>query len=159
MIIEFTSSFPKEWDYLEPLYNKIAALAFEELKRDSLYEIDVSLVDNETIQAINKEYRSIDKVTDVISFAYEADAPDGLTIEEGFEPLLGEIIISLPRALEQAKEIGNTPGRELSFLFVHGLLHLLGYDHIEEKDRAEMFKLQDRILDKLGGNYGSEETH
>ena len=71
---------------------------------------------------------------------------------EGERPLLGEIIIDFDQALRQAKEIGNTPMRELSFLFTHGLLHILGYDHMEEEERKVMFALQDEILKEVEAN-------
>ena len=110
------------------------------------YFVDVSLVDEETIQQINREYRHIDRVTDVISFAFNDDKSE-LSLIKGDAPwALGEIFICLPRALEQAKEIGNSEERELRFLFIHGLLHLLGYDHMKKEDEEVMFPLQEKIL-------------
>ena len=69
--------------------------------------------------------------------------------------MLGEILICLPRAKEQALEIGNSLGRELCFLFAHGLLHLLGFDHMEEEEAKEMFAMQEKVLAVLGGDYGT----
>jgi probable rRNA maturation factor len=105
-------------------------------------------VDEETIHRINREYRKVDRVTDVISFAFNDDESDlGRILGEEVPKMLGEIFVCVPRALEQAKEIGNTPERELRFLFVHGLLHLLGYDHMKKSDEEIMFPLQEKILD------------
>ncbi len=105
----------------------------------------IIFVDNEEIQRINREARGIDRVTDVISFALE----DG---EETHDELrvLGDIYISIPKMQEQAKEYGHSEKRELSFLVVHGLLHLLGYDHTKSKEEEKiMFGLQDKILNQL----------
>ena len=107
--------------------------------------ISIVLVDNEKIHEINKTYRQVDRPTDVISFAF---------LDESINPLseltnLGEIYISLEKAHTQAIEYGHSFIRELSFLTVHGLLHLLGYDHMNKEEEKEMFKLQDEILNTL----------
>ena len=104
----------------------------------------IIFVDNETIHRINKEYRGMDKVTDVISFAFE---DNGKLVYNNVR-LLGEIYICIPRMKEQAKEYGHSEKRELSFLAVHGLLHLLGYDHMKKEDEKVMFSLQELILDE-----------
>ena len=102
-------------------------------------------MDNEEIHQINKERRGVDRATDVISFALE-DSPDDF---DEFR-ILGDIFISIPKMQEQAKEYGHSEKRELSFLVVHGLLHLLGYDHMKsKKDEEIMFSLQDEILASL----------
>ena len=112
--------------------------------------ISVSLVDNDFIHEMNRDYRGIDRPTDVISFAF-LDNEDRETLYKSKEPVcLGDIYISVDKAREQAAEYGHSIKRELSFLFVHGLLHLLGYDHMNEADEAVMFKLQDEILPKEG---------
>lgn len=105
---------------------------------------NIILTDNKTIKEINKKYRNIAKETDVISFALEDEKN-----EKFFLPrrILGDIYISVDKAISQSKEYGHTLKRELSFLSVHGLLHLLGYDHIDKKDEKEMFLKQERILD------------
>lgn len=100
-------------------------------------------VDAETIQNLNREYRQIDKVTDVISFALE-DAGDFLEDVR----VLGDIYICIPKVLAQAQEYNHSIKRELSFLTVHGLLHLLGYDHMTKKEEEEMFALQELILNE-----------
>ena len=107
---------------------------------------NIIITDNEYIHKINKEYRGIDRPTDVISFALE-DNKD--FIEPEFR-VLGDIYISLDKALEQADNYGHSLLRELCFLTVHGLLHLLGYDHMNEDDEKVMFAKQDDILNEFG---------
>ena len=106
---------------------------------------NIIIVDNKKIRKLNKKYRNIDSETDVISFALEDDD----TFVNIPIRVLGDIYISVDRAREQAKEYGHTIKRELSFLTVHGLLHLLGYDHMNESDEKIMFEKQDIILDNL----------
>ena len=107
---------------------------------------NVILVDEEKIHELNKEYRGIDRPTDVITFALE-DTVD--IVNEDFR-LLGDINICLEKVYEQAEEYGHSVLRELSFLTVHGFLHLLGYDHMTEEDEKVMFKRQEEILDGFG---------
>lgn len=107
-------------------------------------EFNVIIVDNNHIKEINKEYRNMDKPTDVISFALEDDK----TYFRKDYRLLGDIYISIDKVHEQAKSYNHSKKRELSFLAVHGLLHLLGYDHMTNEDEQEMFLLQDQILEK-----------
>ncbi len=112
-------------------------------------EVSVTLTDNEHIHEINREYRKVDRPTDVISFALnEGDEPE----IEGGAPVnvLGDLIISMEKVAEQAVEYGHSNRREIAFLTVHGMLHLLGYDHIEEADRVEMRKEEDFVMEKLG---------
>ena len=111
-------------------------------------ELSITLTDDEHIHALNKEYRGVDRATDVLSFAFrESDEPE--VIDAEFE-ILGDVIISLERAKSQAKEFGHSFLREVIFLEVHGLLHLLGYDHIDDDERQEMETEQRFIMDKLG---------
>ena len=124
MELLFENELDPKYDVLEKEYALIMGKAFEYLNIKTNYEVDVSLVDFESIQQINRDYRGIDKITDVISFAFNDDKSELGAIKGDVPRLLGEIFICVPRALEQAKEIGNTPERELSFLFCHGLLHL-----------------------------------
>lgn len=107
---------------------------------------NIIIVDNDTIHSINKEYRGVDRPTDVISFALEDDTS---FIETEFR-ILGDIYISIDKAREQAESYGHSLKREISFLTVHGLLHLLGYDHMNEEEEKEMFGLQELILDGYG---------
>ncbi len=107
---------------------------------------NVVFIDNETIKQINKEYRNIDACTDVISFALE----DGEDMTYDFGRVLGDIYISVPKMKEQAKEYGHSEIREMAFLTIHGLLHLLGYDHMNKEDEEKMFKEQELILNGYG---------
>lgn len=117
------------------------------LKKEKLenVEFNVIFVDSKTIHEINKNYRNVDRVTDVISFALE----DNKTIELDHR-VLGDIYICIEKAEEQAKEYGHSFLRELSFLTIHGLLHLLGYDHMEPKEEKIMFQKQEDILNEFG---------
>ncbi len=111
-------------------------------------ELSVTLTDDEHIHALNKKFRGIDRATDVLSFAFrESDEP--AIIGADFD-ILGDVIISLERAEIQAEEFGHSFLREVIFLEVHGLLHLLGYDHIDDDERREMEEEQRFIMDKLG---------
>ncbi|MFI8575243.1 rRNA maturation RNase YbeY [Rossellomorea aquimaris] len=121
----------------------------EEVEDDS--EVSVTFVTNERIQEINREYRKKDQPTDVISFALEELGEDEVEIVGGQIPrVLGDIIISIDRAKEQAEEYNHSFSRELGFLALHGFLHLLGYDHMEEMDEKKMFQRQKDILDEYG---------
>jgi len=110
-------------------------------------EACIIFVDNQKIQEINREYREKDTVTDVISFAME-DNVDGEVqiVGEGLPRILGDIYISLDRCREQANDYGHSFKRELLFLALHGFLHLLGYDHLNQADEKIMFSLQEEIL-------------
>lgn len=111
-------------------------------------ELSITLTDDEHIHALNKKYRGVDRATDVLSFAFrESDEPE--VIGADFE-VLGDVIISLERATAQAEDFGHSFRREVIFLEVHGLLHLLGYDHIDDDERREMEEEQRFIMDKLG---------
>ena len=107
---------------------------------------NVIIVDNDTIHKINKEYRNIDRETDVISFALEDDKSFNTTDIR----MLGDIYISIDKVRSQALEYGHSFKRELYFLSVHGLLHLLGYDHMKKEDEEVMFGKQEEILDRYG---------
>lgn len=109
-------------------------------------EFNVIIVSKEKIQELNKEYRNIDMVTDVISFALEDD--DTFKLDD--YRVLGDIYICIDRAREQALEYGHSFKRELSFLAIHGLLHLLGYDHMEEEEEKVMFAKQEEVLNRYG---------
>lgn len=112
-------------------------------------QVSITLTDNPHIHEINRDYRKVDRPTDVISFALnEGEEPE----IEGGAPInvLGDIIISVERAKEQAQDYGHSVRREIAFLTVHGMLHLLGYDHIKEADRKEMRKEEDFVMEQLG---------
>ena len=112
-------------------------------------EVSVTLTNNEYIHTLNKQYRGIDRPTDVLSFALnESEEPD---VEDGPDVnVLGDLVISVERAKEQAADYGHSVKREIAFLTVHGMLHLLGYDHMEEEDRIEMEAEQRFVMEKLG---------
>ena len=111
-------------------------------------ELSITLTDDEHIHRLNKKYRATDRPTDVLSFAFhESDEPE---ILDAKIDVLGDIIISVERARSQAKEFGHSFKREIVFLTVHGLLHLLGYDHIQEDERMEMENEQKFVMEKLG---------
>ena len=129
----------KNYGYLKKVLN--GALKSENVNNAVF---SVIFVDEETIQDINKNYRGIDKITDVISFAFE----DSGKLVYNNVRLLGEIYICIPRMKEQAKEYGHSEKRELSFLAVHGLLHLLGYDHMTKEEEKVMFGKQELILNE-----------
>ncbi|MBE6122683.1 MAG: rRNA maturation RNase YbeY [Solobacterium sp.] len=131
----------------EEQFAKIAENARKVLDLDSDYQISVTFVRSVTIHKINRDYRGIDRPTDVISFAVLDDL-DFYTEEEELKDL-GDLFINIDYARRQAREYGHSEMREICFLFTHGLLHCLGYDHMSEEEEKEMFALQDRILDPV----------
>lgn len=150
--MEFSfSSYDENFNYLEEVYADLLSFTFSHLGFSSDPIISVAIVDEEDIHQINKTYRHVDRPTDVISFAFLDGNPkrDELLKNEGIVDL-GEIYISLPIALKQAEEYNHSVNRELCFLFIHGLLHLLGYDHMEKEDEIVMFNLQEEILNLKG---------
>ena len=116
-------------------------------------EVSVRFVDNEQIRELNKQYRNIDKETDVLSFPmFEKDELVQKIKEKSFEheDVLGDIVISIPKVEEQAKEYGHSFEREFAYMIVHGFYHLMGYDHIKEEDKAIMRPKEEKVLNKLG---------
>ncbi|MEH7124098.1 rRNA maturation RNase YbeY [Bacillus sp. JJ1532] len=137
----------EQTSYIEELLN--FAAKFEKIEEES--EVSLTFVSNEKIREINKEYRHKDSVTDVISFAMEEMGEGEMELVGLDMPrVLGDIIISVSRAYEQAEEYGHSFMREIGFLAVHGFLHLLGYDHETPEDEKEMFSRQKDILDEFG---------
>ncbi len=124
------------------------ALAYESVEEDC--EVSVTFSDNEGIREINRRFRNIDRATDVLSFPlFDEDGMDA-HVEE-LDCMLGDIVLSLERAREQANEFGHSFAREVAFLTVHSVLHLLGYDHeLSEEDDADMRKRQTEIVDRMG---------
>ncbi len=112
-------------------------------------EVSVTIVDNEEIRKINNKFRNIDRATDVLSFPL-IDFDNESLPDDGSKIYLGDIIISIERAKEQAKEYGHSIDREIGFLTAHSMLHLLGYDHMVPEEEKEMFAKQEEILDNLG---------
>lgn len=140
-IINETNEEIKEIDTINELLNFV-------IKKENLENclFNIIIVDNDYIHKLNKEYRGIDRPTDVISFALE-DEIDNVKLD--FR-VLGDIYISLDKTYEQAKLYNHSFLRELSFLTIHGVLHLLGYDHIQKEDEETMFKKQDELLNEFG---------
>ena len=141
------NSFDESLNNYEEIYGNLLKKTLKHLSLNFEPFISVTIVDNAYIHEINKTYRHIDRPTDVISFAFLDDNPkrDEL-FKSGQMVVLGEISISYEKAQEQALSYGHSLERELKFLFVHGLLHLLGYDHMKKEDEEIMFRLQDEIL-------------
>jgi len=150
MELDFNSKF-EEYESYEEEYLSLMDITVKTLGIKCDLIVSVSLVDNKYIHKINKKYRNIDRPTDVISFAFLDDGHqyDKILFHPGMVAL-GDIYISVDKAIEQAKEYGHSIKRELSFLFVHGLLHLCGYDHMNKEDEEVMFALQDKILEQKG---------
>ena len=141
------NSFDESLNNYEEIYRNLLKKTLKHLSLNFDPLISVTIVDNAYIHEINKTYRHIDRPTDVISFAFLDDNPkrDEL-FQSGQMVVLGEIYISFEKAQEQATSYEHSLDRELKFLFVHGLLHLLGYDHMKKEDEEIMFRLQDEIL-------------
>lgn len=127
-------------DVIEKILNKVSD--HENLTK--IHYLSYIIVDNDEIHKINKQYRQIDRPTDVITFACIDDEAKGIVPEE-----LGDIFISYEKVYSQASEYGHSPLREFAFLVIHGALHSLGYDHQTKEQEAIMFALQNKILDEI----------
>ena len=112
-------------------------------------EVDITLVDDAAIHELNLTYRGIDRPTDVLSFALDEGEEEPEVDDDEIEHLLGDVIISAPTAVRQGEEYGHGLEREMTYLAVHGMLHLLGYDHMEEKDKLIMRKREEEVLRRL----------
>lgn len=155
---ESSQSFP--FDLKEQAENVISFVCDHE-KCPYEVEVSVTMVEKETIRQMNATHREVDRVTDVLSFPMmEYDVPgcfegqafeNSITISpESEELVLGDIVLCSEVIQEQAKEFGHSQLREFSFLIVHSMLHLFGYDHMEEEEREQMEKLQREIMDQMG---------
>lgn len=131
--------YEKDYSYLDAVIKRV--MHHEKVKRANF---SIVFVTKAKIKYLNKTYRHIDKVTDVISFAFE----DNAKVVYNNIRFLGEIYVCIPKMLEQARSYGHSEERELAFLVVHGLLHLLGYDHMTKEDEEVMFALQEVILNE-----------
>lgn len=141
------NSFDESLNNYAVVYEDLLQRTLDHLSLKFNPYISVTIVDNDYIHEINRTYRHKDAPTDVISFAFLDNNPDrDRLLRSGEMVVLGEIYISSDKAKEQADSYGHSLERELKFLFVHGLLHLLGYDHMTEEDEKIMFRLQDEIL-------------
>lgn len=145
------SNYPEELTFPEEIEANVRAAAemVGQLYGVENGEVSVTLTNNAYIHTLNKEYRGIDRPTDVLSFALnESEEPE---MVDGPEVnVLGDLIISVERAEEQAADYGHSLRREVAFLTVHGMLHLLGYDHMEDEEREEMEAEQRFVMEKLG---------
>ena len=143
---------PNNTEY-ENTINKVVQECFKEEKLEkSKLIITITLTNNENIQKINKEYRNIDRATDVLSFPMFERNELAEKIEKNkfpCEDVLGELIISIEKVEEQAKEYGHSFERELAYMIVHGFYHLMGYDHMEDNEKKEMREKEDVILKRL----------
>lgn len=140
---------------------KLIENVFEEVRKEfSLPEnvyVELTVADGETIQDVNREYRNVDKVTDVLSFPNLEvklpfnikDYPEDIDMSTG-DLMLGEIMLCYDKAVEQSKEYGHSVERECAYLVLHGLLHLMGFDHIEESDKIVMREKEEKILNAMG---------
>ena len=137
----------------EELIKKVLTKCFEEEHLENSHLcITVTLTNPENIRKINKEYIDIDRATDVLSFPmFEKEELDEKIKKNDFEheDMLGDIIISIERVEEQAKEYGHSFERELSYMLVHGFYHLMGYDHIKEEDKLKMRPKEEKVLNDL----------
>jgi probable rRNA maturation factor len=126
------------YEYIE----ETAHILLEGFHFDAGYQLSVSFVGTQEIRDLNATYRNMDNVTDVLSFPL--DEKDGRGVD-----ILGDVVICLPQALAQAEEYGNSAAREVSYLTAHSILHLLGYDHENETDKAEMRAAEEQVMEKL----------
>lgn len=157
---EYEAEEPFTFDY-EALMKKVIEASLDDIECPYEAEINIVITDNEGIHEVNKEYRNIDRPTDVLSFPMlEYKVPgDFSNLDENngdcFHPetgelLLGDIMISIDKVYEQAEAYGHSVERELGFLTAHSMLHLCGYDHMEDEERIVMEEKQREILDKIG---------
>jgi len=136
----------------EEIIQKVVKTVLELEKIQHDVNVYITLTNNEEIHQINKEYRDVDRPTDVLSFPmYEREEIEKLREEkkDEIEEILGDIIISIPKIKEQAKEYGHSYERELAYLTTHGMLHLLGYDHMIEEEKVVMREHEEAVLEKL----------
>ena len=137
---------------VETIINLVLEQAAQEFSLPDNIEVSVTLVDDEEIRQLNKDYRGLDSATDVLSFALDEEDQAGeipFANASGLH-LLGDIIISMERAGEQAGDFGHSLEREVGFLTIHGMLHLLGFDHNETEETKEMRELEEKLLQASG---------
>ena len=138
----------------EEIIKKVVEQCFkEENMEDSKLSISITLTTPEHIHEINKQYRNVDRATDVLSFPmFEKEEIDNKIAKKDFEheDVLGDIVISIDQVEKQAKEYGHSFEREFAYMLVHGFYHLMGYDHIKEEDKVIMRPKEEKVLEKLG---------
>lgn len=138
-----------DWEFLKSTVSSSAEETLNTMNIDGDVELSVTFTDNEGIWELNKLYRKVDRPTDVLSFPMYTFA-DGDTPSPDEPIILGDMVLSVEKAKEQAEEFGHSLKREVAFLTVHSVLHLLGYDHeLSDDAEREMFRLQDSIMEKL----------
>lgn len=145
LIINHTQE--EQWMKYEQDFIRVMKQCEKTLDITKDYSVSLIFTDAKEIHEINRSYRNIDRPTDVISFAM-MDSENDYEMPEG-ENELGDIFISIDAVREQAESYGHSVRREVCFLFTHGLLHLLGYDHMNEEDEKVMFQIQDVIIDEI----------
>lgn len=147
MQLNFNNSSSQKYSKYKTILLKLTKKTFKYLKINDNFIIDLDFVTPTKMKKINYQYRKINKETDVLSFAFLELKKGEVKIKSKEPQFLGEIIISTHKIEEQAKEFNHTFTYELAYLYIHGLLHLLGYDHVHsEKEKKVMFALEDKIL-------------
>ena len=136
-----------ELEFPEGLFESVVKKTLEYEHIDNDFEVSITLTDEETVHLLNKKYRGIDSTTDVLSFPFNDFSQTEIKKDEYL--VLGDIVINVKRAAEQAKQYGHSLKRELAFLTAHSMLHLLGYDHMEKSEEEIMFKKQEEILELM----------
>lgn len=131
---------------IEEIAIEIAELALEKENMSNRYEISISFVDNNRIRELNRDFRNIDSITDVLSFPLLDE--DSIVFED-LEPMLGDIVISVEKAKEQAEEFNHSLEREIVYLIVHSVFHLLGYDHMDENQKNIMRNKEKEIIREI----------
>ena len=135
----------KENINMDTKLSKVVKTVLETEGLSYAYEVSITFVDINEIHQLNKEYRNVDRPTDVLSFPIDEDF-----IIDGVDTMLGDIVISMDIAKEQAKEYGHSLDREIMYLTCHSMLHLLGYDHMNDKDKTQMRAREKEVMSKLG---------
>ncbi|MDD4320291.1 MAG: rRNA maturation RNase YbeY [Acidaminococcaceae bacterium] len=134
---------------LENLLNKAMNIVAKMEKLSANTEVDITIVTDEEIHVLNRDYRGVDRPTDVLSFALDEETDEPEILGDEAEHLLGNVIISAEKANAQAEEFGHGLNREILYLAVHGILHLLGYDHMREEDKVIMRRREEEILREI----------
>lgn len=146
--LEFNNAYEPTYDRYQAVYERLLRRVQTLLKLNKNAWVEVTLTDDPTVHKLNRQYRGVDRTTDVLSFSFSEHHPKDAPFKRKDFTALGMIVISIPKAKAQSEEYGHSLERELSFLFIHGMLHLLGYDHHTPADEKTMIALQDRILGK-----------
>lgn len=147
MELDFVNLTDINFDHFLEKFDYFASKIINLLSLKDNFYAEINIVDNNKIHEINRDYRGIDRPTDVISFAFNDDVEGEVKIIGNPINFLGEIYINYERAKEQAVELAQSFEKEMCFLFVHGILHLLGYDHMTPEDEEIMFGLQRKVFE------------